>query len=412
MELERRHVSSGDWPRVMHVLGEKVRGGIEEHALSIVISLRSHGFEPHLAAPRPLLEQMSDDLRSAQILTLPIENASVLDLKSVAQFRNYLIERDIDIVHSHTFRASMFASPLARIARVPATVETYHLPEVWRQRRWLKGSFWIDRQIGRFVDQYVAVSRSAENYLVDRKGIAPQRIRLIHNGRDLTRFRPSSDRERAEARAALGVDAQQVVVMLGRLEEQKGHTFLIDAISRLASRRPSLVALFAGSGELETDLLLQRDRAALRERIKFLGAVREPEKVLAAADVVVLPSLFEGLPLAAIEALACGRPMIATNIGGSREVVIHERTGLLVPPRDPEALARAIERILSDAGFAAQLAEGGRAYVESHFDVRTQIENTIRLYKELLIRKKRRLRDGDVSVREREDLASGASIYS
>ena len=129
---------------------------------------------------------------------------------------------------------------------------------------------------------------------------------MIHNGRDLARFHPPSERERIEARRALGVEDRQVIASLGRLEVQKGHCFLVDALARLVPQWPFLVALFAGSGELEADLMLQRDRAGLGERIKFLGMVRAPEQVLAGADVVVLPSLFEGLPLAAVEALGCG----------------------------------------------------------------------------------------------------------
>jgi glycosyltransferase involved in cell wall biosynthesis len=281
----------------------------------------------------------------------------------------------------------MFASPIAKMAGVPATVETFHLPEVWRQGKFLKGSFWIDRQVGRFVDQYVAVSHAAESHLVKRKRIAPQMIRLIHNGRDLIRFHPPSQRERTEARTALGVEDRQVVVTLGRFEIQKGHRFLIEALALLAPQWPSLIALFAGSGELEADLMLQRDSATLGERIKFLGMSREPERILAAADVVVLPSLFEGLPLTAVEALACALPMVATDIDGTREVVIHEHTGLLVPPRNPELLAFAIAKILTDHTFAKQLGEQGRGYVEKHFDVRMQIEDTVKAYRELLHRK-------------------------
>src|SRR5262249_26827042 len=97
--------------RVLHCLTEKVRGGIEEHALSILTALREHGFEPHLAAPAQLLEQMSGDLRSARVATLTIENPSLLSRKSVSRFRRYLATHRIDIVHTHTFRASVFASP-------------------------------------------------------------------------------------------------------------------------------------------------------------------------------------------------------------------------------------------------------------------------------------------------------------
>jgi glycosyltransferase involved in cell wall biosynthesis len=387
---EHHQAAQADPVRILHFLNEPVRGGIEEHVLSLLVALEAHGFEPHLAARSSLLAQMGSELAAAGVRTVAIDNASLVNRAGVALLRNYMITHNIDIVHSHTFRSSMFASPVARMAGIPAIVETFHLPEVWRKGKWLKGSFWIDRQVGRFVDQYVAVSRGAENHLVECKKVAPHRIRLIYNGRDLTRFHPPSERERAEARRALGVEDRQVLVTLGRLEAQKGHCFLIDAIAQLAPQWPALVALLAGSGELEADLMLQRDRAALGERIRFLGMVRAPERVLAAADVVVLPSLFEGLPLVAVEALACARPMVATDVVGTREVVIHERTGMLVPPRDPTALADAISRVLSDPSFGAELGQRGRTYVEDCFDVRNQIEKTAETYRDLLSRGKPR----------------------
>ena len=122
----------------------------------------------------------------------------------------------------------------------------------------------------------------------------------------------------------------------------------------------------------------------LAEHVRFLGQRSDPERLLAAADIVVLPSLYEGLPLVAIEALATGRPMVATDIDGTREIVIQSDTGLLVPPADSVALARAIERLLGFPELGAELGARGRNLVERTFDVRRQVEQTVRVYDELL----------------------------
>jgi glycosyltransferase involved in cell wall biosynthesis len=121
----------------------------------------------------------------------------------------------------------------------------------------------------------------------------------------------------------------------------------------------------------------------LTERVRFLGYRRDVPELLEAADVVVLPSLYEGLPLVAIEALAAGRPMVATEVDGTPEVVIHERTGLLVPPANPLALAAAIERLLDNPELASRLASDGRNFVYENFAVQRQIEQTAALYSEL-----------------------------
>ena len=148
---------------------------------------------------------------------------------------------------------------------------------------------------------------------------------------------------------------------MARLDDQKGHRHLIDAIAILASAANATRRLLAGEGRA------QRIACAPNARRWGLGGARAIPRLpaatsgacLEAADIVVLPSLYEGLPLVAIEALAAGRPMVATEVDGTPEVVIHERTGLLVPPANPVALAAAIERLLDEPGLAARLASDG-----------------------------------------------------
>jgi glycosyltransferase involved in cell wall biosynthesis len=158
---------------------------------------------------------------------------------------------------------------------------------------------------------------------------------------------------------------------------------LIDALAILASRRPNLVTLLAGEGPLEPDLRAQCAALGLADRVRFLGHRRNVPELFEASDLVVLPSLYEGLPLVAIEALAANRPLVATEVDGTPEVVINERTGLLVPPANPVALAAAIERLLDNPELASRLASDGRKFVQENFAVRRQIEQTVALYSEL-----------------------------
>jgi glycosyltransferase involved in cell wall biosynthesis len=339
---------------------------------------------PYLAAPSRLLEVAESKLKATGIRCVGIERRSTADWTHAARFWTFLRKERIDLVHSHFFVASLFASPLAKLAGVPAVVETFHLREIWREEKWIKGNFWVDRQIGRFVDRYIAVSHAVERHLIETKRISASKVTTIYNGRDLKRFRPRSPVESALARSELGVTENQVVLVLGRLEEQKGHVFLIEALRLLAPRWPNLVGLFAGTGALQGQLLAQSESSGLSNRIVFLGQRNDTERLLAAADVVALPSLFEGLPLVAIETLAMAKPILATDIDGTREVVVHGDTGLLARPADPAALAAGIERLLRDRALADRLAQRGRSVVERNFDVRIQVARTAEVYRRLL----------------------------
>jgi glycosyltransferase involved in cell wall biosynthesis len=341
------------------------------------------GFVPYLAAPRELLEALRQRL-PPDLRCIAIEQKSLLDWGAARKFVRFLSAERIDLVHSHLFVASLFASPLARFAGVSGVVETFHLREVWREGKWLKGSFWLDRQVARFVDRYIAVSHAAARHLVETKRIPRSKVVTIHNGRNLDRFKPPTPEQRARARAELGLSDVQVLLVLGRLEHQKGHVFFIDALKQLAPRWPRVRALFAGSGVLESELKARSEVAGLRDRITFLGYRTDTERLLAATDLVVLPSLFEGLPLVAIETLAMARPIVATGIDGTREIIADCETGLLVRPADPAALAEGIERILAAPILGNCLGQRGRDLVEKNFDIRQQIAKTLDVYRRAL----------------------------
>ncbi|MGH7812719.1 MAG: glycosyltransferase [Candidatus Binataceae bacterium] len=368
----------------MHLLPSKVRAGAEEQALSLLVNLREFGFEPYFAAPSALLAAMEPELRAARVNCVPLEVSSSLDLAAGARLACILSRERIDILHCHLFIASLFGAGAARIAGVGTVIETCHGPEVWRIGKRLRGGFWVDRQVSRLVDRYIAVSPAAASHLIENKGVPRAKVRVIRNGRDLDRYAPQSKEEGVKIRGELGLGGGPVILVLARLAEQKGHRHLIDAIARLVPRWPRLTALFAGEGPLEGALREQCAALKLNGQVRFLGYRGDVRGLLAAADLVALPSLYEGLPLVAIEALAAGKPIVATAVDGTPEVVIDGQTGLLVPPADPGALAQAIERVLADPALGASLAAAGQAHVRENFGLRRQVEETIALYRELI----------------------------
>ena len=371
--------------KILHFLTSNVRAGAEEHALSLLANSRQFGIEPYLAAPPALLASMDRELTQACVERVPIEFSSVFDFVTGARLGRILRRERIDILHCHLFIASFFGAGPARMAGTRGVIETCHGPENWRIGKPLRGGFWIDRQVGRMVDKYIAVSPAAARHLIERKRVPQSKIQVIRNGRDLDRYAPRGMDESNRIRRELGVAGEPAILVPARLADQKGHRYLIEAIARLLPRWPQLTLLLAGEGPLEAALRDQCARCGINGQARFLGYREDIPELLAAADLVVLPSLYEGLPLAAIEALAAGRPIVATAVDGTPEVVIDGKTGLLVPPADSAALADAIERLLADSALAANLASAGNVHVRENFGLGKQVEETFALYRQLLV---------------------------
>jgi glycosyltransferase involved in cell wall biosynthesis len=171
-----------------------------------------------------------------------------------------------------------------------------------------------------------------------------------------------------------------VVLTPARLHPQKGHVYLLAA----AAQVPEATFVLAGDGPLRLELEAQASALGIAERCVFLGERSDVPDLLAAADLLVLPSLFEGLPLSVLEAMAAERPVVATAIGGTDEAVVHEQSGLLVPPRDPVALASAIQRLRTDPGLARRLASAGRGRVEREFSSEITAGRVMQIYDEVL----------------------------
>jgi glycosyltransferase involved in cell wall biosynthesis len=370
-------------PAVLHLLTGKFRGGIEEHSLSILARIGEFGFAPCIAAPPSILNSMGSEFEAAGVERFPLEFSSALDLAAGARLARFVHRRRIAILHTHSFAASMLGAGLARMAGAGAVLETCHGPEVWRMGKRIRGSFWIDRQVARLVDLFIAVSDAGARHLVERKGIPRQRIRVIHNGRDLNRYRPLGADSRERIRARLGIGGEPAILVVGRLDAQKGHRHLLEAAARLRAAWPELAVLLAGEGPLAGSLREDSMRLGLGAQVRFLGHRPDVPELLQAADVVVLPSLYEGLPLVAVEALAAGRPLVATRVDGTPEVVTDGETGLLVEPADASALAGAISRVLAAPAFGAQLGAAGRKFVAEHFTLERQIADTVGVYREL-----------------------------
>jgi glycosyltransferase involved in cell wall biosynthesis len=243
---------------------------------------------------------------------------------------------------------------------------------------------WADRALASLTHRAVAVSASTRDFLVRQRHVPAERVRLIWNGAPLDEFAPVGPERARAARRSLGLPVDAPVLgTIGRLSEQKGHRVLLEALPALARARDELRVVIVGDGDLLDPLRQKAAALGLAERVVFAGHRADVPDLLGAIDVLCLPSLYEGTPLALFEAMAAGKAIVATAVDGNAEVLEDGRTGLLVPARDPAALAQAVLRVLEAPTLRARLGAAARQ-ASRDYDIETTVRRLEALYDEVL----------------------------
>src|SRR5271166_3651083 len=367
---------------LMYFSNTRVRGGAEEHILTLVRGLDRKTFQLHLVCSLEVAEALHSDLPS-DIELLPLFYPAPSHVAGAARLGRWIRERRVQILHSHLFTGSLCASPVGWLSHVPLIIETPHVRESWR-RGWKADNFTVDRVAGRFVDRYIAVSYANARYLIEEKGLPEKKVRVIQNGTDVSRFNPAHVPPPG-MRGELGIGAvDPVMLVAARLEPQKGHGVLLNAMPEVLREFPNARVLCLGDGVLREMLEHQSRDLSLQENVRFLGFRSNVTDWLALCDFTILPSFYEGLPLVAVESLAAGKAMVATAVDGTPEVIVNGRTGITVPPADPAALAAAICSLLRSPALRQRLAEQGRAFVLERFSQEQQVRETGEFYLEVL----------------------------
>lgn len=237
----------------------------------------------------------------------------------------------------------------------------------------------------RLVSGFIAVSDKVKNAMIETIGPIQDKVVVICNGVDVERYGRAVDK--VAIRSQLGLEANtRLIAIVATLKEAKGHRYLIEAMATIGPRHPDLHVLFIGDGELGEELRAQVSSLKLDDRVHFLGNRSDVSELLAASDLFVLPSLWEGLPMSLLEAMATGLPIVATEVSGTVQVMIPGETGILVSPGDTLQLAQAIEQLLADPGQAQAMGAAARRRVEVEFSARKQANEHLALYRCLLAR--------------------------
>ena len=365
--------------KVIHYLDSDTFGGCEEVVLQLLAGLDKEKWQPVLFHhDKPGIARLLDE---AKRLEIPCRIVPEIVSKDAAvaiwEFARVLREVRPDIFHAHLnwplgCRHGLAA---AKFGRIPGIVATAHLYSPIDGVRFAKLKWLLHAAT---VDRYIAVSNEVSERFSQSLGLPGTKIRVVHNGIRQTAFGQPPD---PAVRATLteGSDCP-IVFTPARLHSQKGHKYLLEAAAMI----PDAVFVLAGDGP-ERDFLEQySSELGIQARVRFLGNRQDVPQLMAACDLFVLPSLYEGLPISVLEAMAAGKPIVATNIGGTDEAIVNNETGLLVPSANAQELALAIKRLLLNRDQAARFALAGKARAKSMFSQEAMAKGVMQVYDELL----------------------------
>jgi glycosyltransferase involved in cell wall biosynthesis len=330
---------------------------------------------------------------------LPGRNHSFLSLpaflKEIAGIRKGLIrlvqKYEIDVIQTHLLRSLDFLVASLKLSfpklLVFWTVHNYQFELRADQlpgQRWLlkpKKYFYnlFYRMVSERINGFIAVSEEVEPAIRKTIRVDRDRVTTICNGVDVRRYQRNVDRTAIRASIGLG-DEDQVIILVGTLKEQKGHRYLVEAGAPLIAQNNHLHIMFAGDGPLRASLQQQVQQLGLEKHIHFLGSRMDIPDLLAASDYFVLPSLWEGLPMALIEAMASRLPVLATCVSGSQQVVVAGETGWLVPPGDVDQLRQAMAEMIANPERAKKMGLAGSARAEALFGAGKQADEHLALY--------------------------------
>lgn len=368
---------------VLYIIWSLGLGGAERVVINLAKGLDKTKFNPMVCCLNDKGE-FAVELEERGIPVIALNKRLGIDIAVIGKLISVIKERNIQIVHTHLWGANFWGRIAAKMAGVPVIIATEHNVDTWKS--WF--NFALDRWLSRSTDKIIAVSNKVKEFY-QSKGINPKKIAVIYNGVDIAKG--EERRAKIDSRSSI-LDYRKefnikndetMLAIIGRLVEQKGHRYLFEALNMLNGKY-KVRLLVVGNGPLLQELQQRAMSYDLSAKIIFTGLRKDVPDLLKITDILVLPSLREGLPMVALEAMAVGKPIIATNVGGTPEVVLDGQTGILVPPGNPTALADAIDRLIENRNLTKKLGENGSSRVKELFSVEKMTRETEQVYHQLL----------------------------
>lgn len=317
------------------------------------------------------------------ILQMQREINIISDIKAFLKLCHHIKVGRYDIVHTHNSKAGFLGRLAARLMRVPVVIHTPHCLAFMNEGFSIFKRFfylYLEKLVGLFTDGLIAVSESQRKDFIKRKLITPQKIFTIENRVDIYKF-SNNGIDIQKKKKDLGLDDDSLTLgTVGVLNMSKGHRYLLEALSKIIRDGFDIKLIIAGEGYLQRELERLAQQLGISSRVKFLGYRYDIPEVLSVMDIFVFPSLWEGMPLAVLEAMASGLPVVSTAVHGAIDIIRNNQTGILVERKDVEGLTKAIRYLISHPEEAKRMGREAQKLIIKDYSLDKQIRKTERLY--------------------------------
>ena len=359
-------------------------GGAEVQLVHLATQLKARGWDVRITSimpPRAFVDELSSS-------GIPVVSLGVAGKNPLTIFRAYirllrmLHSWKSHILHCHLFHANLLGRMTRLLYRTPVSLST--IQSIYEGGKLRDIAYRLSDPL---TDLTTICSRLAAERFIRISAVPEHKLRVIPNGIDITGFRPGPE-IRKHMRQELKLDERFAWLAVGRLEAPKDYPCLLHAFAMVASRYPNAILLIAGQGLLRPELEGLADKLGLSERVRFLGLRKDVPGLMNAADAYVMSSAWEGIPLVLLEASATGLPIVATDVGGNREVVVDGESGFLAPPQSADALAGSMLQMMAPPDAERRrMGEAGRRYIEEHYSLEHVVDTWEALYSDLLRKK-------------------------
>jgi glycosyltransferase involved in cell wall biosynthesis len=359
--------------KIVHLVTSLEVGGAQHNMLLGLPRLDRDRYEHHIVSIMNRMQMRQQFLKAGiGVHTLGLSNKT--DLAVALRLRSLLKQLRPDILHTYLIHGNVLGRIVGRLGGVPVIIGSeLTIGQAGRLGRL------VTKLTNPLTDAVEVNSETGGKAIVADLGVQPEKVEVVLPGLDLEVFGRSESR--TAIRTELGLDTKQhLVLYIGRLRPVKGVDFGIKAFAQALATQPDMHMALAGEGEQRQHLENLTSELGISEKVTFLGVRNDLADVLSAADSVLMPSLTEGFPRVAIEAMASSKPVIATRVGGTPEAIVDDQTGILVPARDIDAMASAITRLVTDPDLQSRLGSSARQRTEQHYSAASYVARLDQMY--------------------------------
>ena len=358
--------------------------GTESHILELARGLQNKGVKVKVVCPAA--SPLADKAFADGLDVILIKKHGLMDWSAIRKLCHLLKTGEVDIIHAHNGRTAFLSAIAVMLAKKGRCIATQHFLEPAHIS--LKGPMallyrTVHRWVNQKTDYFITISNAAQQEMLERCDAQADKISVIPNGITMPDLSILTSPNNICKEFNIGVDVS-LIVCVGRLELEKDIASLIAAMSNVVVKHPKVVCIIAGEGSKKEELRKQIEQAKLKEVVRLVGFRADAISLIYSSDIFVLPSLAESFGLVILEAMALGKPVVATRVGGPSEIVVDGETGLLAPPFNPEALAEAMLDLLKDPQKRERMGRKGQERFLEKYTAGRMAEATLDVYKQLL----------------------------